>query len=250
MFIFLQEHWLPHHQACEKVSKDFPSYKFLTTSSDMFSAPEDIILQSGPVWHGTALGWPSSLDTYVTKLPVVSDRFCGVQYLDNSNNIDILSYCAYLPTSGKDDEFTEILSLLSLDLANHRRDSSTIMIGLDSNQSDKSSNRRTEAMLDFMKMFSFKSLHKDNQPTFHHNNQVSESQIDHILCFIPEHAKLEIEFSKILCQRMHSSNLSSHDPVVGQIMLPQSSDNDAQETDYTATYTVLCQEIEEGGGRP
>ena len=89
MFIFLQEHWLPHYQACEKISSDFPTYKFLTTSSDMFSSPEDLILQSGPTWHGTALGWSSSIDTNITKLAIVSDRFYGVRYLDIANNIDI-----------------------------------------------------------------------------------------------------------------------------------------------------------------
>ena len=109
LFIFIQEHWLPQYQAHQKMSSDFPSFKFLTTSSDMFSPPEDLILQSGATWHGTALAWPSSIDTHVTRLPLVSDRFCGVQYLDTTNNIDILSYCAYLPTAGQDDDFSEIL---------------------------------------------------------------------------------------------------------------------------------------------
>jgi hypothetical protein len=234
--MFIQEHWLPHHQASDKFSADFPSYKFLTTSSDMFCPPEDLILQSGPVWHGTALGWSSSIDTFITKIPVVSDRFCGVQYLDIVNNIDILSYCAYLPTSGQDDEFTEILSLLTLDLSSNRCGKSTILIGLDSNQSKKSTNRRSEAMLDFMTLFSFKSLHIDDQATFHHNNQMSESQIDDILCFIPEETKIDVRFKDILCQKINSSNLSSHDVVVGEICLPQPSDKSVPEPDYSTTY--------------
>ena len=92
-------------------------------------------------------------------------------------------------------------------------------------------------MLDFMKMFSFQSLHIDDQPTFHHNNQVSESQIDHILCSIPESAKIDIRFKDIFCQKLNSANLSSHDAVVGEIILPQPSDDSAPEPDYTATYT-------------
>ena len=197
LFIFLQEHWLPHHVASDKLSSDFSCFKFLTTSSDMFLPPEDLILRSGPVWHGTALGWPSSIDTFVTKLPVVSDRFCGVRYLDTANSIDILSYSAYLPTSGQDYEFTEILSLLTLDIKSHKHDNSTIIIGLDSNHSKKSTNRRSEAMLDFMKIFSFQSLHNSDQPTFHHNNQVSESQIDEFFCFIPQHRQLDIRLSRL-----------------------------------------------------
>ena len=236
MFIFLQEHWLPHYQACDKLSSDFPSFRFLTTSSDMFSPPEDLALQAGPTWHGTALGWPSSIDTYVSKLPIVSERFCGVQYLDIANNIDILSYCAYLPTSGQDDEFNEVLSLLTLDLLTNRRESSTIIIGLDSNQSSKSTNRRTESMMQFMNIFLFQSLHVDDCPTFHHNNQISESQIDHILCYIPEKTKQEIKHKDILCQKNNSSNLSSHDVVIGEICLPQSSDNPEAEQDYSNSY--------------
>ena len=143
MFLFIQEHWLPHYNACNQMSRDFPCMTFMTTSSDMFTPPEDLILQSGATWHGTALGWPSSLDTNMTKLPNVSDRLCGVQYLDLTNNIDILSYCAYLPTAGRDDEFTEVLSILTLDILKHVKSKSAIIIGLDSNQ------RRTEVMVKF-----------------------------------------------------------------------------------------------------
>ena len=107
------------------------------------------------------------------------------------------------------------------DIYTNRQENSTIIIGLDSNQSIKSTNRRTDAMNVFKNSFLLQSLHIDNQPTFHHNNLVSESQIDDILCFIPKNAKLDIKFKDILCQKFNSSNLSSHDVVVGEICLPQ-----------------------------
>jgi hypothetical protein len=66
-------------------------------------------------------------------------------------------------------------------------------------------------MVNFMSKFSLKSLHTNDEPTFHHNNQVSESQIDHILIFIPDQKKIDIKFEQILCQKVNSSNLSSHD---------------------------------------
>ena len=56
LFLFLQEHWLSNHE-CHKIANDFQDYCFLSTSSDMFTPIEDLILQSGPVWHGTAIGW-------------------------------------------------------------------------------------------------------------------------------------------------------------------------------------------------
>ena len=85
IFIFIQEHWLPYHDAESKLSKDFSNYSFLVTSSDMFIHPEDKILQNGPIWHGKALGWKKELDGQIVKLPVVSERFCCIRYNDKNN---------------------------------------------------------------------------------------------------------------------------------------------------------------------
>ena len=67
MLIFLQEIWLPDHES-KKISNDFLEYNFLTTSSDMFTPIDDLILQPGPAWHGIALGWKKSLEQFITKL--------------------------------------------------------------------------------------------------------------------------------------------------------------------------------------
>ena len=152
-----------------------------------------------------------------------------MHYTDIANNIDILSYCAYLPTASLDDDFTEILSILTIDISTHRSETSTIIIGLDSNQSKKSSKRRTAVMLDFTSQFSLKSVHISDQPTFHHNNQVSESQIDHILCYLPNEEVIDIKLKEILCEKVNSSNLSSHDAVIGEISLPKPIQNNTQE---------------------
>ena len=114
LFIFLQETWLSDHESCN-ISNDFQEYCFLTTSSDMFIPVEDLLLKSGPVWHGTAIGWKKSIDKDITKLPIISERFCGVKYVDKSTDISIILYTIYLPTSGQDEEFLEIISSLSFD---------------------------------------------------------------------------------------------------------------------------------------
>ena len=98
----------------------------------------------------------------------------------------MVAYTAYLPTSGRDDEFLETISQLTIDLLTNIEDRNrcAILIGLDSNQSEKSSSRRKKSMESFMTDFSLKSILLDVTPTFHHNNQISESQIDqmdHIL---------------------------------------------------------------------
>ena len=73
--MFIQETWLPFHETaiCEA---DFPNYSFHFSSSDMFISPEDLLLQTGATWHGTALGWNKSIEKMVTRLTCVHERFC------------------------------------------------------------------------------------------------------------------------------------------------------------------------------
>lgn len=69
----------------------------------MFTRTEDKMLQSGPTWHGSAIGLDESIDKHISKIPILSERFCGVSYSDKQTSI--IAYTAYLPTSGQDDEF-------------------------------------------------------------------------------------------------------------------------------------------------
>ena len=157
------------------ISGDFQEYNFLTTSADMFTHSDDLILQHGPVWHGTAVGWKKSVEKYITKLPIICERFCGVKYVDQNTETSILAYTAYLPTSGQDEEFLEVLALLESDIAKYSTESSTIILGTDSNVSNKSTKRRQEAMTRFLETFSMNSILISDEPTFHHNNQTAES---------------------------------------------------------------------------
>ena len=91
MFIFLQEHWLSAHESKEKILSGLPKYNCLSTSSDMFSNPEERMLESGPTWHGTAVLWPEKMSKYVTQMPIINDRFCGIRYIDKKRSINILA---------------------------------------------------------------------------------------------------------------------------------------------------------------
>ena len=91
LFLFLQEHWLPEHEATYKMTTDFPNYVFFTASSDMFVPTEDRMIQPGPTWHGTAIGWPKSKDMYIKTIPIISDRFCGVIYEQKSTETHIIA---------------------------------------------------------------------------------------------------------------------------------------------------------------
>ena len=116
------------------------------------------------------------------------------------------------------------------------------MIETDSNVSSKSTKRRTEAMQKCLHSFSLKTILRNDEPTFHHNNQISSSQIDHIYFFIPETSNSNVQLKTHLCLKDDSSNISSHDVIVGELILPVTQDNITIE-DYTSTY---CEETKMG----
>ena len=165
ILVFVQEHWLAHHDAPLKFKSDFPTYNFITTSEDMFIPTEDLLLQPGPVWHGTAVGWSMSIDMCVIRLPISSDRYCGIQYKDTKTGVDILAYSVYMPTAGKDSEYLEVMSSLTADINLYKSNDTIVLIGCDSNQSKKSTNRRTCSMNGFLTEFCLKSILIDDTPT-------------------------------------------------------------------------------------
>ena len=69
----------------------------------------------------------------------------------------------------------------------------------------------------FISDFLLKSILIDDAATFHHNNQSSESQIDHIYNYIPRSSNMKVEFHEQLCLKENPSNLSSHDVIVGNL---------------------------------
>ena len=199
----------------------------------MFIPVEDVPLNSGPTWHGTAVAWSRKLDPYIRKINPICERFCAIKY---SNDIKIMAISAYLPTSGNDDDFLEILTKLSVYITENLEDNEIILMGMDSNQSEKSSRRRTDAMIRFQEHFSLKSITPDSVDTFHHNNQTSSSRIDHIFYYIPTSGGIDIHLQGQLCTLENSSNLSTHDVIVGNVTF-QTKENTTKEPDFRNTYT-------------
>ena len=87
LYLFIQEHWLPYSEVDSQLHHDFSDYRFLSTSSDMFTPVEDLMLTPGTAWQGTTIGWLSEIDKYVTKLPIVSERFCGISFSNQDTHI-------------------------------------------------------------------------------------------------------------------------------------------------------------------
>ena len=172
-----------------------------------------------------------SKSSKISTFPVVSERFCGVRYSDKNTNLNIISYSAYLPTSGKDEEFNDVITSLTQDITKQRNEDDIILIGIDANTSAKSTKRRIEAFNSFLSELKLSTILNNSDPTFHHHNGTSETQIDHILVFVPENNPTDVKFYNQLCTLLYPSNLSSHDAIIGSISFP------SKEKDYSSTYT-------------
>ena len=113
----------------------------------------------------------------------------------------------------------------------HVSQSSVLIIGTDSNTSEKSSSRRQLAFSTFTSDFNLQTILQDKEPTFHHNNGSSESQIDHIFTNKPE----IVSFLRQLCKLDEPTNLSSHDAIIGKIKIMEAND-ETDDSDYSDTY--------------
>ena len=71
-----------------------------------------------------------------------------------------------------------------------------------------------------------------NEPTFHHNNGISESHIDHILT---NNINI-VSFLQQKCKLEDSTNISSHDAILGRLKL-NIKQNKNEEKDFKETYT-------------
>ena len=91
-------------------------------------------------------------------------------------------------------------------------------------------------MKKFLDSFSLNSILINEEATFHHNNQTSESQIDHVYYFIPEKSKFKIHLKEHICLKDEPSNFSSHDVIVGEIDFPVTP-VDVTKEDFSSSYT-------------
>ena len=194
---------MPFHKK-SVLDVDFPNYNFKMSSPDMFTPSEDKIGEQGPVWHGTAIGWKNSLTSHVKPLESSYPRFSGITLSSAETSILIISL--YAPTHGQDEEFLECLTYLTDFILLNMSENDSLVIGADTNCSQKSTWRRRNAWNSFCNHFSLLS-YSSQEPTFHHHNGTSESCIDTIL--FSKHLKPRP--INQLCTLDFPLNLSSHD---------------------------------------
>ena len=115
-----------------------------------------------------------------TLIPLCFLQLMRGLLLSSSINLMNPTFSLYAPTSGKDDEFLDCLGFLEEFLWNNIPNCGSVLIGMDSNCSDKSSSRRKLAWSNFCKTYSFE-MKITGLPAFHHNNGSSESCIDYFV---------------------------------------------------------------------
>ena len=145
----------------------------------------------------------------------------------------VLAVSAYLPTSGKDDEYIECLTELSNFINENSAMGEAVLIGTDCNCSERSSSRRLESFQDFCNQHNLVQI-SCKEPTFHHSNGQSSSNID---CFlISREGRANITNIFLQCNQDYPQNLSCHDPVLGGLKV-RGGVPDSNIEKYSHTYT-------------
>ena len=228
LLCFIQETWLPYFSESSLISQ-YPEYNFHLSSDDMFEQPEDQLNASGHVWHGTAVVWHCKLNAHVKPVKVVHTRFAGIKIETNTRTI--LAISLYLPTSGKDEDFSDCISSLSTFISENTNSKDEVLIGADTNCSEKSTRRRRKIYQDFCSELGLIEI-GSQIPTFHHNNAVSSSNIDRFL--VTRTLAENLGPIQVECTLETPMNFSCHDLLLSVLAI--CSAHSAQESRYSETY--------------
>ena len=180
----------------------------------MFTPPEEILNCSEHVWHGAAVMWHTSLDSEITNLKTKNTRFSSIRI--TIHECRFLAISVYFPTSGKDDEYLECNDELINFVTDVKKENEVILIGSDSNCSEKSSPRRRQALQKLCRELSLTQI-STTHPSFHHHNGTSESNID--CFFISKTHASTLTNPDHVCTLDTPENLSSHDPISALLRL-------------------------------
>ena len=218
------------------MTEKLQEYSIQISTPDQFTPPEDRLGRSDHTWHGAAILWHGSIDPNIECIDNTHDRFTGIKLKFSGANL--LAISAYLPTSGKDDDFLSCLGQLSCFITDNIVNIDTVLIGMDSNCSEKSTPRRIRGFQQFChdnKLL--KICH--SEPTFHHSNGLSSSNIDFFL--ISERSADNLYNISSQCNQDHPQNFSSHDPVSATLRVPCADLGGNRAEKYGHTYTDFTQ---------
>ena len=215
----------------------YQDYCIQISTPDQFTYSEDRLSSNNHTWHGAAVMWHASLNSNVLNICNTHDRFTGINMKFDEHSI--LAISAYLPTCGKDDEFLDCLAELSIFILQNKSETGTVLIGTDSNCSEKSSPRRVQAFKQFCEENNLLKV-CCSEPTFHHVNGLSSSNIDYFLISTACNNSPQLKNISMQCNQEHPENLSSHDPVTATLGVPCTEQACRQEN-FSHTYSDFNQ---------
>ena len=209
-------------------------YSIQISTPDQFIPIEDKISSTAHTWHGAGILWHESMNSSIHQLKNTHERFTSIKM--SFPDMTILVISAYLPTSGRDDDFLDCIEELSNFIMENISEKDTILIGADFNCSKKSSSRRVLAL---QKFCNDHNLYKIccTGPTYHHFNGQSSSCIDFFLLSVGTSSKARISDITLQCTLEHPGNLSSHDPVIATLSLLCSMPENSKKEKYSHTYS-------------
>ena len=117
-------------------------------------------------------------------------------------------------------------------------DKESLLIGGDFNCSEKSSSRRKLGFQEFCEQHNL-DIYCVLEPTFHHPNGTSSSNIDFFLASFKDSSKLGNIRSQ--CNQNNPDNSSGHDPVLGALWTLCTETTNIQSSKYSHTYTNFKQ---------
>ena len=197
-----------------------PKYSFSLNSDDKYD-PELPITQS-TAYGGTMIFWKSSLDPFISLHPVSTSSFLPLVF--NKPGVPTSIHIAlYMPTSGKESQFIEIISQLTstIEYLKQMHHGAYIFLRGDSNV-NHNNKERLKVYENFCSRLKLKNI-PTNHKTYHHflGNGLFDSSLDVILqsADIPCNEKVK----NILCQDHFPEIDSHHDVIMSSISLPVTS---------------------------
>ena len=230
-FAFLSEPKVFFHDINNFMQYFNHDYCFSLNSEDKYDL--DLPLTRSQAFGGTLVLWKKSLDPFISLHPVTTSAFLPLIFTPPNAPVSI-HITLYLPTSGKENEFIEEITLLRIvieELQEKYPDAPIFLRG-DSNV-NKNNLGRSKIFHDFASSFNFKKI-PTNHNTYHHfiGDGLFDSNIDIIMQSGNDHFSEKI--AAILCQDDFPEIDSHHDIILSTLTLPFKSQDKVDDKLITA----------------
>ena len=206
-FIAIQEVMLRAFTVTERLTRFFPTYRWIVKTPDSELQVEDAINQTNFSFHGVALGVQEKLWETVREVSVDHPNVIMIKV--KLGGQEFLLANLYLPTGGHDDEYGEALDVVGQVLQRETGDFSVLMMG-DINVERNSSARRRRLWGDFLNDFSLTD-HVMSHVTHVHHHWKTENELDRFITRDTVVREIQVINDDV--------NLSDHRPVLATVLV-------------------------------